>query len=84
MVPAKRTIVALRRARFPNAILEVIPGAGHMLFHEHIKSLLAYLILWLEQVLTPSEPRRDLYEVNCPGRPLTREEGRTYRVYRLI
>lgn len=58
MVPAERTIAAFRRARFPNAILEIIPGAGHMLFHERITSLLGRLVPWLEQVLTPSLAER--------------------------
>ncbi|HEU5183625.1 MAG TPA: alpha/beta fold hydrolase [Gemmatimonadaceae bacterium] len=44
----------MRRAQPPTAELHVIPGAGHMLFHEHLMTTMRLLVPWLKQHLAPA------------------------------
>jgi alpha-beta hydrolase superfamily lysophospholipase len=51
MTPEATVRAVLSRAQPPNAELHVIPGAGHMLFHEHLVTTLRLLEPWLKQRL---------------------------------
>jgi alpha-beta hydrolase superfamily lysophospholipase len=44
----------MRHAQPPAAELQVIPAAGHMLFHEHLLTTMGLLEPWLKQHLAPA------------------------------
>jgi pimeloyl-ACP methyl ester carboxylesterase len=53
MVTPDFTEAVLREGRPPRAELRVVPGTGHLLFHDHLAEVLPAVVDWIRGTLAP-------------------------------
>jgi hypothetical protein len=51
MVSAEFTRQVVEAGKPPNVDLRVLPGLGHLLFHDHLSDVLPPLVDWLHETL---------------------------------